>query len=203
MRVNATYSRLNKAKADFVAVASAMTAADLNQQDPSTGQTGLHLAVQRGVLKDLPAHLVTEIGLAIGDKNGRTPLHDLKTNWSSIPKSALTEAVLLKENAYGEIPLHLAACAGNLNLVPSRILTLDNLLLEDQDGWNSLRYAEKHGNLKQIPALQQQSILKMSPEEKKSWFVALTAFMDKSSELCLALGADMSHCEQKGAWQEL
>lgn len=203
MRVNATYSRLNNAKGDFVAVASTMLAEDLKQRDPSTGQTGLHLAAQRGVLHQLPSHLVTEAGLSVGDKNGRTPLHRLDVNWAQIPKLALTEKVLLKENVYGELPLHFAACSGNLDKIPVDILTLENLLLEDQEGWSSLRFAEKHGHLKQIPALQHQNILKMSSEEKLKWFKALTSFMEKSSEICLALGSDMSHCEGKGAWQEL
>jgi ankyrin repeat protein len=101
------------------------------------------------------------------------PIPDRDTLWQAIEEDTLNQyslqeiqtAMLEKVAASGENLYHWCAKKGTLERIPPELLTEENLLIEDKDGWNSFHHAAAQGPLSQIPKelLTEKTLLKEEP----------------------------------------
>ena len=65
--------------------------------------------------------------------------------------SQLTAVTIKEKTTAGNTPLHLAAKNGNIDLIPSHLLSEELFMDRNREGNTPLHIAAKHGNLNQVP----------------------------------------------------
>jgi hypothetical protein len=76
----------------------------------------------------------------------RKSKHPARTNLTK-----LTEETIRQKTKRGDIPLHRAAKNGQIDQIPSHLLTVDLFLEENGSGETPLHVAAKYGHLDQVP----------------------------------------------------
>jgi hypothetical protein len=100
----------------------------------------------------MPAHPPASSGVTV---NSPTPVQEeSKARKTAIKKlSALTTETIREKSSAGNTPLHLAAKNGNIDLIPSHLLSDELFMDRNREGNTPLHIAAMHGNLFQVPRL--------------------------------------------------
>jgi ankyrin repeat protein len=84
-----------------------------------------------------------------------TELHEFcwQDQTEKIPEKYFTTNKLdfLKKDKQGNTPLGYLIKNGRFNIIPSELLTHENLTIENVAGWTALHWAGSEGHLKQLP----------------------------------------------------
>jgi len=119
---------------------------NITEQDAS-GMGILHCTAVMGCWEAVPLELLTTGNMCVKDVRGETVYHllvqstsGLKTFFAVAPKELLNEQCFLEPNYERITPMHQAARAGNIGLLPASMLTEENLRLGNNEGTTVLHY---------------------------------------------------------------
>jgi hypothetical protein len=134
------------------------------------GETVLYCAAFRGNLLQLPRECWTAESVSVTRPGGFTVLYAVMLSQAldQLPGKCLTQTTLLARcSAHSDgTPLHVAASVGLLYLIPTGLLTSENLLIKNRKGQTPLLFAAKRGFLAQVPEhlLTQENLLMRDAE---------------------------------------
>ena len=159
------------------------------------GYTALYLLAYLNHFKQIPIKWITQEGLT-----------------SSIPGCTLFNL----NGASGNTPLHWLAKHKQLNRLPDRFLTLENLSLVNDEGQSVLYVAALSGSYEQLPVFKPGFCYGLGKQDREGWLVTLLAlkavvdiecagllFFNRIIEVSKTLEHDFSEVASNGAWQKL
>jgi len=133
--------------------ASLLTLSNMSRSNVS-GLNSLHFAAVSLVgMEHVPNELVTLDNLLIRGNVGQTVLHMLTRchNLGTIPSGFLTQSTIMERDIAGETVLHFAA--GCLDAIPAELLSVENLLVKNNDGVTPLHKVVAEGTLDALLAV--------------------------------------------------
>ena len=167
------------------------------------GRTPMHVAALRNQLGLVPTHLLTVTNLTEPDNHHYTPLMLAGAGLRHLPKEVFTEKTVLGQNIYNNNLLHEAARNKCLDLIPLKILTVENLTKQDRIGKTPLDYAAEVNYLEEIPVLLPEHLRTLTAAERTAWDKALTQLNLRSERLADLLKIKWEGLQPSGDWNAL
>lgn len=120
----------------------------LLETSKNSNSTYLHLCAKNGLISHIPKDIWLR-HLDLKDQEKNTLMHALaESDFCDYPVNSKTKLLMKERNSFGETPLHLA---GNLNKLPIKFLTQENLKMVDNNGNTPLHSAAWQGSSKFLP----------------------------------------------------